>query len=72
MTTVSEQLGQQLEALPLGEMIALHDRLIARIHKRTDAEGLEPGFQADIQRRAHEIQSGTASGVDALEALEAM
>ena len=53
-------------------MLALHERLIACIQDKAEAEGLEPAFKAEIEKRLKEIEAGTAKGVEAFEALSKM
>ena len=58
--------------LPVNDMVVLHEHLIATIHDVEDAKGLDPAFQADIERRVKSIDSGHAKGVDAFRALKKM
>jgi hypothetical protein len=53
-------------------MLALHTRLTETIQEREDAQGIEPAFREDINRRIREIDAGKVEGVEALQALRGM
>ncbi|MHB8520038.1 MAG: hypothetical protein ACYDH9_04705 [Limisphaerales bacterium] len=72
MNATAAQLERSIRELPVGEMVALHERLIATIHEREEAKGLEPGFRTEIERRVKGIQAGTAKGVEAFRAVKKM
>ena len=72
MTAMAKKIEQEMRQLPLDDMLALHEQLIASIHEREDAQPLDPAFKEEIQRRVKEIDSGNAEGVDPFKALEEM
>lgn len=69
---MAKKIEQEMRQLPLDDMLALHEQLIASIHEREDAQALDPAFKEEIQRRVKEIDSGKAEGVDPFKALEEM
>ncbi len=70
MSKAAEQIAREFGQLPVADMLARHGRLIQTIQERAEAQGLEPGFRGDIQRRTQEIDAGTVEGVDAMQALK--
>jgi hypothetical protein len=72
MTATAKRIEQEIRELPLEDMLVLHDQLVASIHEKEEAQKLDPAFREEIQRRVKEIGSGTAEGVDALQALKEM
>ncbi len=72
MSNTAEQIAREFGQLPVADMLALHERLIQTIQERAEAQGLEPGFRGDIQRRIQEIDSGKVEGVEAFTALSQM
>ena len=72
MTAIAKKIEEEIQHLPLEDMLALHEQLLVSIHEREEARSLDPAFRNDIQRRIDEIDSGKVQGVDALEALKKM
>jgi putative addiction module component (TIGR02574 family) len=72
MTAMAKKIEQEMRQLPLDDMLALHEQLIASINEKEDSQPLEPAFKEEVQRRVKEIDSGKAKGVDAFKALEDM
>ena len=72
MSAPVQELERAISELAIGDMLHLHERLIARIHSQADSQGLDPAFREEIKRRVAEIEAGTAKGVDAFQALEEM
>ena len=72
MSVATEKIEREIEKLPVEEMMSMHERLIATIHDKVDAEGLDPAFRDEISRRLKEIDTGNAKGVDAFQALRKM
>jgi hypothetical protein len=72
MTAVAKRIQSELRRLPLEDMLALHDDLLAFIHDQEDARPLDPAFRDQIQRRVKEIDSGKVEGADAFQALKEM
>lgn len=58
MTKAAEQIAEEFRQLPVEEMLALHTRLTETIQEREDAQGIEPAFREDINRRIREIGKG--------------
>jgi hypothetical protein len=72
MSVATEKLEREIKKLPLGEMVLMHERLIATISEKADAQGLDPEFRTEIEQRIKEIDAGTERGVDAFRALRKM
>jgi len=72
MTSVAMRIEREFRQLPLDDMLALHECLVASIHEREDSQPLDPAYRDEIKRRVQEIDSGGAKGVDAFKALEGM
>src|SRR5437899_6500839 len=72
MSVATEKLEREIKKLPVNEMVSIHERLIATIHEKADAEGLDPDFRAEIEQRVKEIDAGTEKGVDAFRVLRKM
>ncbi|MDB6023134.1 MAG: hypothetical protein JWQ04_2991 [Pedosphaera sp.] len=72
MTAMAKKIEQEIQQLPLEDMLALHEHLIASIHAREDAKPLDPAFREEVRRRIEEIDSGKAEGVDPFQALKEM
>ena len=72
MTAIAKKIEEEIQHLPLEDMLALHERLIVSIHEREEARSLDPAFRNEIQRRMDEIDSGKVQWTDALEALKNM
>jgi len=72
MTAIAKKIEEEIQHLPLEDMLALYEQLIVSIHEGEEAGSLDPAFRNDIQRRIDEIDSGRVQGVDALEALKKM
>ena len=72
MSVATQKLEREIKKLPVEEMVSMHERLIATIHEKADAQGLDPDFRAEIEQRIKEIQAGTEKGVDAFRALKKM
>ncbi len=72
MSAATENIERAIRELPVDEMVSMHEHLIAAIHEKADAEGLDPAFREAVARRVLEIDAGTAKGVDAFEALRKM
>lgn len=72
MSAATEKLEEAIRKLPVEEMVSMHEHLIAAIHDRADAGGLDPAFRDEVARRVKEIDDGTAKGVDAFRALRKM
>ncbi|MGD1086123.1 MAG: addiction module protein [Verrucomicrobiota bacterium] len=72
MTAIAKKIEEEIQQLPLEDMLALHEHLIVTIHESEEARTLDPAFRAEIQRRVDEIDSGKVQGTDALEALKQM
>jgi hypothetical protein len=53
-------------------MVSVHEHLIAAIHEKADAEGLDPTFREEIEQRVRDIDAGKAKGVGAFQALRKM
>jgi putative addiction module component (TIGR02574 family) len=72
MSVATEKIERAIRKLPVDEMISMHEHLIASLHDKADAEGLDPAFRQEVARRVKEIDAGTAKGEDAFRALEKM
>ena len=72
MTATATKIEQELRRLPMEDLLAIHDHLVASIHERKEAERLDPAFREDVRRRVEEIDSGKATRVEAFEALKKM
>lgn len=72
MTAVAKKIEQEMRDLPLEDMLALHEQLIASIGEKEDATPLDPVFKKEIQRRVEEVDSGKVDGVDPFKALKEM
>ena len=72
MSVATEKIERAIRKLPVGEMVSMHENLIATIHDKAEAEGLDPAFREEIARRVKEIDAGTAKGTDAFRALRKM
>ena len=72
MTAVAKRIEQEIQQLPIEDMIVLHEHLTVSIHEKEDDQKLDPAFREEIRRRIDEIDSGKAQGVDAFQALEGM
>ncbi len=72
MTATTQQLERTIRQLPVREMVALHEHLIATIHDSEEAQGLDPAFAREIKQRVDSIGSGTAKSVEAFKALREM
>ena len=72
MSVATEKIERAIRKLPVDEMVSMHEHLIAAIHDKADAEGLDPAFREEILRRVKEIDSGSVKGVDAFRALRKM
>ena len=72
MTAIAKKIEDEIQHLPLEDMLALHEQLIVSIHESEEARRLDPDFRREIQRRVHEIDSGKAQGTEAFEALKKM
>ncbi|MEY2407501.1 MAG: hypothetical protein QOF48_171 [Verrucomicrobiota bacterium] len=69
MTATARKIEEQIQELPLQDLIALYPRIIEAMYAKEDAEGLDPAFRNDILRRIDDIDTGRAEGVDAFKAL---
>jgi hypothetical protein len=72
MTATAKRIEQEIRQLPLDDLLALHQNLVASIHEREDSGQLDPAFQSEILRRVQEIELNKAEGSDAFEALKDM
>ena len=72
MTAKAANIANEIQRLSWDDVLALYENLVATIHDRGEAEGLESGFCREIEKRVAEIKSGTAASVDAFEALREM
>ena len=72
MSASTQQIERAIRELPVQEMVTLHEHLIATIHEREAAKGLDPAFRKEIKRRVESIESGSAKSVDAFGALKKM
>lgn len=72
MSVATDQIERAIEKLPLDEMLTVHERLIANIHNKADADGLDSSFKSQIEKRLKEIEAGTAKGVEAFGAFSNM
>jgi len=72
MSVATEKLEREIKKLPVEEMVSMHERLIATIQEKADAQGLDPEFRAEIEQRVKEIDAGAEKGVDAFQALRKM
>ena len=72
MTAIAKKIEQEMRDLPLDDMLALHEQLIASIHEKEDTQPLDSAFREEIQRRVKQIDSGKAEGVDPFKALKEM
>jgi hypothetical protein len=69
VTATARKIEEQIQELPLQDLIALYPRIIEAMYAKEDAEGLDPAFRNDILRRIDDIDTGRAEGVDAFKAL---
>ena len=69
MSAPVQELERAISELAIGDMLHLHERLIARIHNQAGLEGLDPAFRDEIARRVQEIDAGKAQSFDAFQAL---
>ena len=72
MTAIAKKIEEEIQHLPLEDMLALHEHLILSIHESEEARNLDPAFRREIQRRVDEIDSGKVQGTDALDDLKQM
>jgi putative addiction module component (TIGR02574 family) len=72
MTAAAKRIEQEIQQLPLEEMLVLHEHLVASIHEKEDTQELDPAYREEIQRRVKEIDSGKVEGIDAFQALNEM
>ena len=72
MTATAKKIEEEIQHLPLEDMLALHEHLIVSIHESEEARTLDPDFRREILRRVEEIDSGKVQGTDALEDLKKM
>ena len=72
MSAATEKIERAIRKLPVPEMVSMHECLIATIHDRADAAGLDPAFREEIAQRVKAIDAGIAKGVDAFRALKKM
>ena len=72
MTAIAEKIEREIRQLPMEDLLALHERLIASIQEKEDTEKLDPAFRDDIERRVNEIDAGQVQGVEAFQALKEM
>lgn len=72
MTTTTLKIARDIKELPIMEMVALHEELIATIHKKREEEGLDPVQVKELKHRVAEVKSGKARGIDARRALKRM
>jgi hypothetical protein len=55
MTTTARKIEQEIQQLPVEDMIMLHELLIVSISEKEDAQPLDSAFKNEIQRRVKEI-----------------
>lgn len=67
-----KELEEQIQGLPLSDLVTLHEHLITEIQEREEHETLDPAYKAELERRIQEIKSGSVLGMDAFTALEDM
>jgi hypothetical protein len=72
MSVATEKIERAIRKLPVEQMVSVHEHLIAAIHDKADAEGLDPAFREEIERRVRDIDAGKAQGTDAFQALRKM
>ena len=72
MSVAAEKLERDMKKLPVEEMVSIHERLIATIHEKADAQGFDAEFRAEVEQRIKEIDAGSEKGVDAFQALRKM
>ena len=72
MTSSAKKIEREIRELPLEDMLALHESLIASIQEKEDSKGLDQNFRHELERRIAEIDSGKVTGVDAFRALREM
>ncbi len=65
MTNATLKIARRFKELPVKEMVALHEELIATIYEREEEEGLDPVYVKEIKRRMVEIESGKVKGIPA-------
>jgi hypothetical protein len=66
------KIAREITRLPLKKMVALHEELIATIHRKEEEEGLEARYLKELKRRVSEVKSGRAKGAHASRALKRM
>ena len=72
MSVATEKIERAIRKLPVNEMVSMHEHLIASLHDKADAEGLDPAFRHEISQRVKEIDAGTAKDEEAFRALREM
>jgi putative addiction module component (TIGR02574 family) len=60
VTTEAQRIEQAIRALPLEDMLALHQQLVESIHEKEESVKLDPAYRSEIERRVKEIETGTA------------
>jgi hypothetical protein len=70
MTAIAHKIEQELKNLPLEDMLLIHEHLLTSIEQRK--ADLPEDYRREIERRIAEIDGGTETGVDAVEALKKM
>ena len=69
MTKDGKKVVERIHGLQLEDLVNLHSQLTMAIYEHEDAEGLEPEFWSEIQKRIEQIDTGAVQGVDAFSAL---
>ena len=63
MSPMVKKIEEEIRKLPIEERVELHEQLISSIYEAQ--QDLAPEWQAEIQRRASEMEPGKVKGIPA-------
>jgi len=69
-SVAAAKLERAIRKLPVEQRVSAHERLIATIHDKAHAQGLDPSSRDEIERRVRGIDDGPAKSFDAFRALD--
>ena len=72
MTIIAQSIEKDLQELSVDEMLALHEKLLAAIDEKENAQNIDPFYTSEVEKRIKEIDAGGLEKIDAFLAIKEM